>query len=150
MHTKILDKINYAEHKEKTKEIINMLLCKIKEEDIELYNYVECELYEMVNGKKLDSYLADKWVDEMNPPAKWNREEVQNVANNYGIQIPIDDLYVLMNKLYSDSEDIYGSGNTTDSIEKYISGVKNFYFDKDIKISGSEKLYNYYKYIVKQ
>lgn len=150
MYKESLKRINLTEHKEKIEDIIEMLMCEIKDIDKESYEYVCNELYELAYGKKISDEMADKWVNALVPRAKWTKEEVISVSNSYGLsQIPINCLYVLMNMLYSDNSKVYGSGDDTESIERYIQGVKDWFFDQDLKIDGEEKLYNYYKYIFK-
>ena len=148
---KMLEMIDYSipDNKHKMNDLFVMAMYNVKEHDEKLYDHIKCEMYEMIYGKKIDREIADCWVSWMNPKAKWTKEQVQSVGTSYGIAIPEDELYVLMNMLYSDNSKIYGTGDDTESLEKYIQGVKDWYYDEDLKISGSEKLYNYYKYIVK-
>ena len=148
---KMLEMIDYSKPgaKSKMNDLFYMTMCSVEEHDKELYEHVKTEIHELIYGKKIDEDIAEDWIEDMKPSAKWTKNEVETVANSYGIQIPTCELYVLLNMLYSDSSNIYGDGNSSESIEKYIQGVKDWYYDEDIKISGSEKLYNYYKYIVK-
>lgn len=111
------------------------------------YKALEDELYELIEGKKLNKEMADEWVANMKPAAKWTYEQIESVQKPYEIR-PID-AYVLFNMLYSDMQEALGTGDTEDSIQRYINAVKGWYFDKDLKIDGAEKLYNYKKYIVK-
>lgn len=150
MYKKSLEKIDLNANKEEIIDIIEMLMCDIKDKNYELYEHICDELYETAYGKKISDEMAEKWVNALVPRAKWTKEEVESVATSSGLsQIPINCLYVLMNMLYSDNSKIYGSGDDTESIEKYIQGVKDWFFDQDLKIDGEEKLYNYYKYIFK-
>ena len=150
MHKTLLKKIDYNMHKDCIEDSLDMLLCEVKELNPKLYDHVEDKLYVAVYGKKISDEMAEKWVKDMQPMAKWTKEDVSNVVSSYGItNIPLNCAYVLMNMLYSDSSKIYGTGDDTESLEKYIQGVKDWYFDTDLKINGEEKLYNYYKYIYK-
>ena len=144
-----LEKVDYTkpEHKAKMNDLFYMAICDLKESNKELYDHIKCEIYEMIYGKKISDDMADEWVADMKPLAKWTREDVTKVLSSKGITMPINDAYVLMNMLYSDSSNIYGNGDTPESIDKYIQGVKDFYFDEDLSIGGEEKLYNYHKYI---
>ena len=148
---KILEQIDYSNpmNKEKMNDLFYMLMCSTENNDKGLYDHVKCEVNEIIYGKKITPEIANWWVECMNPAAKWNRKQVEEVATQYGINIPIDSAYVLFNMLYSDNSNIYGDGNSTESLEKYIQGVKDWYMDEDLKINGEEKLYNYWKYIVK-
>ena len=148
---KMLEMIDYSKPgaKSKMNDLFYMTMCSVEEHDKELYEHVKTEMHELIYDKKIDTDIADCWVNWMKPKAKWTREQVKNVGTSYGVSIPLEDFYVIMNMLHSDNSNIYGTGDDTESIEKYVQGAKDFYYDEDIKISGSEKLYNYYKYIVK-
>ena len=149
MHTTLIDKINFAEHKEKTEDILDMLLCNVKEQDPKLYKHIEGEMYEMAYGKTISDEMAEKWVKSLNPMGKWTKEEVANVISSYGIDIPINCAYPIINTRYSDSSDVLGDGNTEESLMQYIKETKNFYFDKDYEGTGTEKTFDYGKYILK-
>ena len=149
MHKTLLKKIDYNMHKDCIEDSLDMLLCEVKELNPKLYDHVEDKLYVAVYGKKISDEMADKWVKGLKPYAKWDKEQVSSVASSYGVDIPLNCAYVLMNMLYSDSSNVYGTGDDDESISKYVQGVKDWYYDEDLPITGEEKLYNYYKYIVK-
>lgn len=146
---KILEHIDYTkpEHKEKMNELFIELLDDSMEYDKDMYDYAKCEIYELAYGKKISEEMADEWVNNLNPSGKWSIDEISNVVKSYNLGIPIIDAYIIMNMLYSDSSNVYGDGNSEESLEMYIDGTKDWYFDKD-SYDGSEKLYNYWKYIV--
>ena len=52
MHKLYLEKMDFNTNKEKIIDIIDMLMCEIKETKHKLYEHIECEMYEMVYGKK--------------------------------------------------------------------------------------------------
>ena len=151
MHRTYIDKIITSGDNTKLKELGEITIESIdiiKDLSKVDYKALEDELYEIIEGKKLNREMADEWVTNMKPIAKWTYEQVLSIPKPY--EIPSIDAYVLFNMLYSDMQDALGSGDTEDSIQRYINAVKGWYFDKDLKINGAEKLYNYYKYIVKR
>ena len=102
----------------------------------------------MAYGYKISDEMADKWVMGLMPKYKWNKDQIYCVANKYGVDIPLNCAYILMNMLYSDSKNIYGEGDDEESIKKYIEGIKNWYYDEDSKYKQEEKVYMYGKVIV--
>ena len=151
MHRKLINAIITSNNLDKLKQIAELEIDTIdilKDYSKSEYEAIEDDLYEIVEGKKLNREMADKWVSNMNPKAKWTYEQVEQLINQKEIAIPPIDAYVLFNMLYSDMQDALGTGDTEDSITRYINAVKGWYFDEDLKINGSEKLYNYYRYIV--
>lgn len=150
-------------HRERINQIINSSdIAKIKQlgeitaEAIDIvkeynkYDYedLEDELYEVIEGKKIDRAMADEWVASMKPKAKWTYDQVDKVNSTYNLGIRPVDAYVIFNMLYTDMQNSFGTGDTQDSMQRYINGAKDWYFDKDLKIDGAEKLYRYRKYIV--
>ena len=153
MHRKLIDKVIASNDINKLKQLAELEIDTIdilKDYSKSEYESIEDDLYEIIEGKKLNREMADEWVASMNPKAKWTYEQVEQVVNKYNLNIPYIDAYVLFNMLYSDMQNALGTGDTEDSINRYINATKGWYFDNDLKINGSEKLYNYYKYIVKR
>ena len=137
-----IDKIISSDNKEKMtelKELYKDTLDYIKATDLQKYREIECSLYEIIEGKKLNEEKAKRWVSEMKPSAKWSMEEIDNLRGN----IPLVDFYVLMNMMYSDYHKVLG-----EDVEKYVEMSNAWYNDPDTSKKGSEKLYCYYKNIV--
>ena len=152
MHYKLIKRVIDSNDIDKLKRLAELEIDSIdiiKDYSEADYESIEQDLYEIVEGKIITRELADEWVASMDPKAKWTYEQVEQVVLNNNIEIPIIDAYVLFNMLYSDMQAALGTGDTEDSISRYINAAKGWYFDKDLKISGAEKLYNYHKYIVK-
>lgn len=84
----------------------------------------------------------------LNPKAKWTKEEVESVVTSRGITIPVSSAYVIMNMLYSDFKDIFGSGDDN-TINNYINAMKLWYHDKDAEHTEEHKLFKYYYNVVK-
>lgn len=153
MHHKLINKVIASNDINKLKQLAELEIDTIdilKDYSKSEYESIENDLYEIIEGKKLNREMADEWVASMTPKAKWTYEQVEQTVNKYNLNIPYIDAYVLFNMLYSDMQNALGTGDTEDSINRYINATKGWYFDNDLKINGSEKLYNYYKYIVKR
>jgi hypothetical protein len=121
------------------------VLYEIKNYDYDKYCDYKMELYEMAYGKTLTKEMAEKWVESMQPMAKWDYETTTAVKKQQGIT-SVDDIsfYVVMNMLYSDMNNILGSGDDAESLGKYINATLDWLNDEDI---GKDKLYNYWKYV---
>lgn len=122
--------------------LFNKTMDHLKECDYELYDDIECKMYELVYGEKLTLTMAENWVKEMKPMAKWTKEETDKVISEKDLDINDVDFFVCMNMMYSDYNKIFG-----DDLEKYVKLSLDFLNDTDAK---DNKLYRYYKYIVKK
>ena len=121
----------------------------IKDYDKECYEDFEMKLYEMAYGKVLTDEMKREWVKKMRPMSKWTEEEVKDVVNQYGFEVPYMSAFVILNMLYSDMKSAFGDGNDEESLKRYLRGTSDWYFDEDAKVDGEEKLFNYKMYIVK-
>ena len=147
MHKYYIDKIVESNNNEKMEELKKILVDTIsylKGIDYEKYQSIECKLYELVEGKRLNEKKAKEWVESMKPSSKWTMEDTDKVRKEYNIDIPSIDFYVLMNMFYTDDSNVL-----EDDLDKYIKMSQNWYYDKDTAKQGSEKLYCYWKNIVK-
>ena len=138
-----IDKIIASDDRAKMEElrkIYKETLDYIKATDLQKYREIECSLYEIVEGKRLNEEKALKWVSEMNPSAKWTMEDTTRVKEEMRVDIPSVDFYVLMNMLYSDFGKSVG-----DDVETYVKLARDWYYDEDTKKDGGEKLYCYWK-----
>lgn len=135
------------EDMEKLGDMLADIIYKTKESHPELYEKYKMKLYEMAYGKVLTKEMAEDWVKNMKPMAKWDYDTTTSVKKQVGIT-DIDDIsfYVVMNMLYSDMSNVLGSGDTDESISAYIEATKDWLHDEDI---GKNKLYDYWKYVVK-
>lgn len=137
-----------VEHMHNLSDILEDILEIIKQYDEECYKKYEMELYEMAYGKKLTDKIKTEWVQNLQPSAKWNIEEIEEIYSRYGIEMPLYSFFVIMNMMYSDMEKILGTGNDNDSLIRYIQASHNWYYDEDAINTQESKLYNYWKYIV--
>lgn len=147
MHKYYIEKIiesNNNEKMEKLREILVDTISYLKDIDYEKYRSIECKLYEIVEGKKLTEKKAKEWVEEMRPTYKWTMEETNQVKMQNNVDIPEIDFYVLMNMLYTDYSRTLG-----EDVQTYINLAHDWYYDSDTSKEGPEKLYCYWKNIVK-
>lgn len=133
---------NSKEKMEQLKEVLVDAISYLKDNDYDKYRSIECKLYEIVEGKKLNEQKAKEWVENMKPAYKWTMQDTNQVRDSYRIEIPQTDFYALMNMLYTDYNNAIG-----DNVETYVKLAQDWYFDEDSSKQGSEKLYCYWKMI---
>lgn len=135
-----------VEDMEKLADMLTELICMTKDSHPELFDKYSMEIYEMANGKTLTKDIAEEWVEDMEPAGKWDFATTSTVRKQRNIS-DIDEIsfYVVMNMLYSDMSDILGTGDDVESINNYIQATRNWLNDKD---TASDKLYNYWRYVV--
>lgn len=134
---------------EKLSDILVKVANIVYQYDEEKGNEIFMEIYQMAYGKRLTDSMKRKWVEEMSPSAKWTEQEVNDVINNYGVDMPITSAYVLMNMMYSDLRKALGNGDDPESLEHYIEAIMGWYYDSDATNTEEAKLYSYWKNIVK-
>lgn len=151
MHKEYIDKIIMSgndNQMHELKEVLVDTISYIKNKDENVYNKIECDLYEIAEGKTLTEEKAKEWVSKMIPRAKWTLNDIKQIASKYQLNIPIIPAYVIMNMMYSDFSDVLGENDTNEIIEKYIRAAEDWYYDEDAKHTEDEKLYCYWKNIV--
>jgi hypothetical protein len=130
---------------EKLKDLFIDTIDYLKYKDHDKYEEIESKLYEIYEGKKLTEEIAKEWVTNMIPTYKWSIAEIEKVKDSHKLTMPTIDLYVIMNMLYTDYGDVLG-----EDLDKYIKLSIDWYNDKDINMTGSEKLYCYWKHFIKK
>lgn len=144
MHTYYIKEIinsNDNKKMEQLREVVEKAITDLKYVDYAKYEDIECKLYEIIEGKKLNEEKAREWVARMEPMAMWSMEDIKQIKENQKVDIPLVDLYALMNMLHSDYENIIGTDTG-----KYVEFAKDWYNDIDSSKKGSEKLYCYWKH----
>jgi hypothetical protein len=129
-------------------DILEDVLEVIENYDKDCYDKYAMKLYVLAYGKVLTDNMKREWVKKMRPMSKWTEEEVKNIVNQYGFEVPYMSAFVILNMLYSDMESAFGDGNDEESLKRYLRGTRDWYFDEDAKVDGEEKLFNYKMYIV--
>lgn len=132
----------------KLSEILDDVMEKLKIYDESCYKNYEMQLYEMAFGNTLSDELKVKWVKQMHPSYKWELNEIEQVAMNHGVNIPLYSFYAIMNMFYSDMQNVLGSGDNQESLEKYIQASNDWYYDEDATNTQEAKLYFYWRNIV--
>lgn len=143
MHKMYLEKIDILDHKEKIKEIIEMLLCDVKGSNYGLYEHINSELYEMAYGMKINEEMAIKWVESMKPIGRyWTIEETKDAMNELGYMHDYIDFFVVANMMKNDYKDL-----TEEDDMLALKLAHDWLNDVDSKEC---KLYQYWKHIIKR
>lgn len=143
MHKKYMHDIDFAKHKESLMDVIDMLMCEVKEEEPELYKHIECTLYEDAYGKKINEEMAHQWVRSMQPVGMhWTMEETTGAMKSLGYSLNSIEFYVVANMMYND---YYGIVKEDETLALKLA--KDWLDDKDAKEC---KLYEYWKHVIKR
>ena len=138
---KIGEKRN-VEDMEKLGDILSDIIYETKEAHPELYEKYKLELYEMAYGKKISEEMGEKWVKEMQPVGlHWTMEETTNAMQSLGYSFNTVDFFIVANMMYNDYFDLVKDDETL-----ALKLAKDWLDDKDAK---EDKLYCYWKYIIK-
>lgn len=143
MHKVYLEKMDLEKNRDDIIEIIDMLMCEIENKHKELYKHIECEMYELVYGKKLSEEMAHSWVKEMEPIGMhWTIEETTNAMYNMGYSCDTTNYFVVANMMYNDYYELVKEDEAL-ALKMANAWLK----DEDAK---DDKLYNYWKHIAKR
>ena len=128
---------------EKLSNMLDILICDLKEEKPKLYKKYKDELYEIANGKILNEEMAYKWVNNMKPVGEhWTIEETTNAMKQMGYNLNNIDFFVVANMMYNDYYDLVKEDEEL--------ALKLSYMWLNDEDSVKDKLYEYYKYIPKE
>lgn len=128
---------------EELSDILDEVICVIKDYDEQLYEKYKMELYRMAYGDKLNEEMAEKIVSKMRPyKQRWSLEETRSMQEEYGI-MDIDeyDFFVVINSAFNDFRNLF-----EDNIDMYIRYTEDFINDEDAK---EGKVFRYFTTIVK-
>ena len=142
---KLLEHIDYTkpDNKKRMNELFIELLDDAMEYDKEMYDYAKCELYELAYGKKLNEEMAEEWVKDMQPMGKhWTMDETTEAMKSLGYNCDIIDYFVVANMMYNDYYNLVKEDETM--------ALKLAYDWLDDEDAKENKLYDYWKYIVKR
>lgn len=151
MPEQYIDKIIMSTDDQKMHSLKNVLLDIItytKYNNPDIYEKIECDLYEIAEGKILSMQKAQEWVNNMIPKAKWSIKDIEKLINSNKISMPLVPAYTIMNMLYSDFSDVLGEEMTEEIIDRYIKAAEDWYYDEDARNTEQAKLYMYWKNIV--
>jgi hypothetical protein len=139
---KIGEKKNVADMEE-LGDMLAEIIEKTKESHHQLYEKYKLKLYEMAFGKKISQDMAREWVKEMEPVGlHWDMDETTNAMYKLGYNCEEIDFFVVANMIYNDYHDIVKNDD-----ELALKMAYDWLADKDAK---EDKLYNYWKYVVKR
>lgn len=129
----------------KLNEMLDDLICDLKQDNPDLYKEYKNELYEMAYGYVLNQEMAEEIVKNMKPYGmKWTIEQTSDVKRDYGIDDSIRkiDFFVVMNSAYNDFHNLFD-----EDISKYVEYTKSFIKDED---AVEDKVYKYFTKIAKK
>lgn len=148
MHKYYIDKIVNSRDSEKInklKDIIIDTISYMKTLDEEEYENIECDLYEISEGKVLNEEKAKHIIENMKPYGMhWTLDQTESVrkANGFTTIRPID-FWIVMNSAYNDLYDWFDKIFKTEDekITNYAMYAKKWILDKDAK---ETKVYDYF------
>ena len=124
-------------------EMLEDLICDLKEAHYEEYEEYENELYELAYGKKVSREMAVEWVNSMKPVGEyWTIEQTTNAMQTLGYNIDMVDFYVVANMMMNDYNDLLEEDE-----ELALRMAYDWLNDEDAK---DNKLYCYWKHIIKK
>lgn len=148
MHKIYIDKIINSSDSKKMRELEDILVDTIsylKTLDNDEYENIECELYEIAEGKILNEEKATHIIDNMEPYGmKWQLIETEQIRKENGLtNIRPVDFWIVMNSAYNDFHDNWLGNDLT----QYIKYADNFINDID---ADEAKVYLYFTCIPKK
>ena len=146
MHKMYVEKIIATANKEdmiKLEKVFDKAIKHIKECDHDLYDCLELELYEILNGKHFTEEKAKHWVMNMEPVGqKYTLDETTQAMQRLGYTGDKLDFYIASNMMANNYHNI-----VKDDPDFCYKLAYSFLKDEDA-VAG--KLFEYYKYIVKK
>ena len=142
MLVKIIDKGN-IEDMYKLNDMLDDLICDLKEQKPKLYKEYKKELYELAYGNIILENKAIEIVEHMKPYGEhYNMNDAKEIKDDYSIKHNISDVYLVVNSLYNDYHDLL-----EDNDEMYAKMTKLWLNDTD---SVEDKVYIYFTDIPKE
>mgnify|MGYP004541658431 FL=1 len=138
----IIDKGNVKDMY-KLNEMLNDLICDLKEQNPRLYKEYKKELYEVAYGNVILEDKAKEIVQNMKPYKEhFTMENAKEIKDDYSIKHSISDVYLVVNSLYNDYHEILDENN-----DMYAKMTKLWLNDAD---SVDDKVYEYFCTIPKE
>lgn len=128
---------------EELSDILDEVICVIKDYDEKLYEKYKMELYRMAYGDVLNEEMAEKIVSKMKPyKMRWSLDETRDLQYQYGLENINDlDFFVVINSAFNDFRNLF-----EDNIDMYVKYTEDFINDEDAK---EGKVFKYFTTIVK-
>ena len=141
MHKYYIEKIMNSNDSSKIKKLESLLVDTIsymKTLDSEEYEDIECELYEIAEGKVLNEEKAKYIISKMKPYGmKWTLEQTEEIRKSKNLDnIRPVDFWIVMNSAYNDYYNLFGT-----DLNMYITYSKDFIDDED---AVDYKVYAYF------
>lgn len=147
MHKYYIEKIMTSRDSNKLKKLEDIMVDTIsymKTLDKEEYENIECDLYEISEGKILNEEKAKAIISDMKPYGMhWTLEQTEQVRKTSGIaSIRPVDFWIVMNSAYNDFHELFD-----ENVEMYAKYSKLFITDEDAE---EYKVYDYFTEIPKK
>lgn len=138
----IIDKGNVKDMY-KLNEMLNELICDLKEQNPRLYREYKKELMGIAYDYKFDYNMAKEIVDNMQPLGEyWDIETTNKAKKDYNLDVDDYDFYIVINSLIND----YNKVISKDDAETYIKMANAFINDED---AIKDKIWVYFTNIAK-
>lgn len=138
----IIDKGNVKDMY-KLNEMLNELICDLKEQNPRLYREYKKELMGIAYDYKFDYNMAKEIVNNMQPLGEyWDIEATDKAKKDYDLDIESCNFYIVMNSLINDYNKIIDKDDT----ETYIKMANAFINDED---AVKDKIWIYFTNIAK-
>lgn len=136
MLKKIVEKGN-IEDIYKLNEMLDNLICDLKEQKPKLYKEYKKELYELAYGNVILEDKAIEIVKNMKPFGEhYTMQDAKEIKDDYSIKYSISDIYLVVNSLYNDYHNLLEEND-----EMYAKMTKLWLDDSD---SIEDKVYVYF------
>lgn len=138
----IVDK-GKSEDMHKLNDMLDELICDLKEEKPSLYKEYKKKLYEIAYGKVITDSKATDLVSHMKPFGEYfTIDNAKEIRDKYSIRYSTSDIYLVLNSLYNDFHEIL-----LDNHDMYAKMTKLWLNDAD---SVDNKVYEYFCNIPKE
>lgn len=142
MLAKIIDKGN-IEDMYKLNDMLDSLICDLKEQKPKLYKEYKKELYELAYGNVILEDKALEIVERMRPFGEhYSMEDAKEIKDEYSIKHSTSDVYLVVNSLYNDYHELLQEND-----DMYAKMTKLWLNDND---SVEDKVYLYFTDIPKE
>ena len=141
MLAKIIEK-GSIEDMYKLNDMLDELICDLKEQKPKLYKDYKTQLYELAYGNVILEDKAKEIVEHMKPYGeRYTIDDTKNIKDNYSLKHELSDVYLVINSLYNDYYDLL-----EDNDDMYIKMTKLWLNDTD---AVDDKVYKYFMNITK-
>lgn len=134
---------NKSDDMYKLNDMLDELICDLKEQKPKLYKEYKMELYEIAYGNVILEDKAREIVEHMKPFAEhFSMENAKEIKEDYSIKHSVSDIYLVVNSLYNDYHEILDENN-----DLYAKMTKLWLNDAD---SVDDKVFQYFCTIPKE